>query len=104
MTTALRPPPPAQSIAAPGDVLSTTVEALRAALPAVLSALSPGQVLELDLRATRLIDSVGLNLLVTIIKRAKAAGAHVRIRTTHPGVLRILQFSRLHLHAEIQPT
>lgn len=89
------------TITALGDVLSTTTESLRPSLDAALLNLTAGQVLELDLRAARMIDSVGLNLLVTVIKKTKAAGGTVRIRISQPGVQRILQFSRLHQHAEI---
>ncbi len=89
------------TVTAPGDVLSTTAEALRQPLQAALQQLRPGQALELDLRAARMIDSVGLNLLVTVIKKAKAAGGSVRIRISQSSVQRILHFSRLHQHADI---
>lgn len=89
--------------AAPGDLLSTTVDQFSAHVQAALAHAGDAHLLELDLRAARMIDSVGLNLLVTLIKQAQARGGRVRLRIAHPNVRRILAFTRIDQHAEISP-
>lgn len=89
----------APAYTSPGDLLSTNIDAFRTAVLPRVDKLSSGQYLDLDLRASRLIDSVGLNALVTVIKRAKAQNAQVRIRTGHASVRRILTFTRIDSHA-----
>lgn len=87
---------------AEGDLTSTTAPVFRRVIDQQLEARPSGwEILELDLNAARLLDSVGLNLLVGTVKLAQARGAKVRILTAHPMVRRIITFTRLDRHAEI---
>lgn len=86
---------------APGDILSTNAEATRTAILALVENSPASSVVELDLRATRMIDSVGLNLLVGAIKAKQQRGGEMRILVSHPGVQRILTFTRIDKHATI---
>lgn len=87
------------------DILSTNAEALRARLLEVLQRSSAAAdalaVFELDLRAARMIDSVGLNLLVWLIKKVGERGARVRLLIADNNIERTLQFTRLDQHAEV---
>lgn len=95
-------PPGVLRCAARGDLTSTTAPAFRQIFDQSLSARPSGwDILELDLSGAKLVDSVGLNLLVGAVKLAQGRGAKVRIVTAHPMVRRILTFTRLDRHAEI---
>jgi len=58
-------------------------------------------VLELDLTQARFVDSVGINLLVLMIRRMKETGGSVRIRIANANIKRVLSFMRVDQHAEI---
>lgn len=91
--------------AASGDLTSTTAPAFRAEAEQKLASLSQeaaGSVLEVDLRNARMVDSVGLNLLVSLIKAMKERGGSVRILIAHPNIQRILTFTRIDQHAEVR--
>jgi anti-anti-sigma factor len=89
----------------PGDILSTNAEALRAEVFGILNA--PGtqtagwDLLAADLEAARMVDSVGLNLLVSIIKAVQARGKKAQILTSSAHVRRALRFTRLDQLAEV---
>jgi len=89
-----------------GDLTSTTAAAYRSLIDQKMASSTqdnPGwNHLELDLRAARMVDSVGLNLLVSVIKNMKERGGSVRILIAHPNIQRILAFTRIDRHAEIQ--
>ncbi len=87
--------------AVPGDLLSTNVDDFRREILPLCEKLCPGTHLRIDLRAARLIDSVGLNQLVSVIKTAKARGAEVELHVGHPTVRRILTFTRIDTHANV---
>jgi hypothetical protein len=63
----------------PGDVLSTTAEDLRNSLDQVLQTpaafAGSSQYFDADLRAARMVDSVGLNLLGLALESVTARGA-----------------------------
>jgi anti-anti-sigma factor len=84
-----------------GDLLSTNADAFQEAVAPRVASLGSGATLTLDMRAARLVDSVGLNKLVGIIKSTKARGAQVRILTGHASVRRILTFTRIDTHATV---
>lgn len=86
----------------PGDLLSTNVDEFRSALATRIEQLANGTELVIDFRASRLIDSVGLNQLVTAIKAAKARGATVRLLVGTQSVRRILTFTRIDSHATVE--
>ena len=89
------------SYTARGDILSTNCETLREEFMSMVRQAPAGSAVSFDLRVTRLIDSAGLNLLVSAIKAAQNRNVRVRIHVAHANVARILTFTRLNQHAEI---
>ncbi len=94
------------SLGIPGDLLSTNAEAVRETAFSLLDdpamAGAGIQTVEIDLRRAGMVDSMGLNLLVSIIRGAKKLGSPVRLLVSSNSVMRTFQFTRLHLHAEIR--
>jgi len=92
-------------IHAPGDLTSTTVEPVRLAADKLLmpdSVLAQGwTILRLELTTAKMIDSVGLNLLVSILKRVQKRGASMQIVCPDPNVKRTLAFTRLDHHIKL---
>jgi anti-anti-sigma factor len=90
----------------PGDILSTTAEDLRGELDQVLrtpAALAGAfQYFEADLRAARMVDSVGLNLLVWLWRVVTARGGRLRLRITSPEIERTFRFTRLTERADVE--
>jgi anti-anti-sigma factor len=87
-----------------GDLLSTNAKEVRDAVSDLLA--QPEQFrslksLLLDVSSARMIDSVGLNLIVAILRAVKQAGAEMKIRQGDPNVQRILLFTRLDQQVEI---
>ena len=80
----------ALKIVVQGDLKSTTVEALLRDFSAMLGSdnvrLADLLVLELDLRDADMIDSQGLNLLVTVLKQMKLRVVPVRARVARRAV------------------
>ncbi len=92
------------SCAATGDLVSTTSKAYREKLEQAIAA-APAKatwtMLELDLRAARFIDSVGINLIILMIRRMKERSCSVRVLISSPNLKRVLSFMRVDQHAEI---
>jgi anti-sigma B factor antagonist len=90
----------------PGDLTSTTAPSFRAEVEQKLAAAAKENpslsLVEIDLKGARMVDSVGLNLLVSVIKQVKDRGGAVRILIAHPNIQRILTFTRIDKHAEVQ--
>jgi anti-anti-sigma factor len=84
-----------------GDLLSTNAAAAQAELTRLMGADDRWRSIVLDLRAARIVDSVGLNLIVSIIRTARPAGRTVRVLVSNPNVRRVLAFTRIDQHAEI---
>ena len=88
-----------------GDLLSSNAEALRGEIGGWFqtSAGEPQQwnTFVLDLTAAKMVDSVGLNLIVTLLKRVQKCGAKMQIAYSSPNVLRTLAFTRLDKHVEL---
>src|SRR5690349_18022353 len=88
-----------------GDVLSTNADILRQEAIGALE--SPGlksadwQTLKLDLTAAKMIDSVGLNLIVSLIKTAKTRSAKVVGLISKASVQRALVFTRLNTQMDL---
>jgi len=87
------------------DVLSTTVDAIR---PEVFSAIDSPRFppdawdcFEADLSSSKMVDSVGLNFLVTVIRAVKEKSKRVRLVASSPHVLRVLRFTRVDQIAEV---
>jgi anti-anti-sigma factor len=60
-----------------------------------LSPNSRGGVLELDLTSTSQIDSTGLSVVLSLIRRASQCGAKVRVRMGNSSIQRIFRFTRM---------
>ncbi len=89
----------------PGDVLSTNVDQLRQAIATAVANGVPGQkweTLEFDLRTAKMIDSAGLNLLVSIVRQIEPTGRKLRALIMNPNIHRTLLFTRLDKHMELK--
>ncbi len=88
-----------------GNVLSTNAQEVRTKLTAALSdprsATGALQLFELDVTEAQMIDSVGLNLLVWLLKAVRERGARLRLLISSVHVERTLQFTRLDQQAEV---
>ncbi len=84
-----------------GDVISTNAEDVWRGISSKLESLKPSGVLELDLRAALMVDSVGLNVIVRTIKQTSQEGGTVRIIVGNKSVKKIFLFTRLNERAEI---
>jgi anti-anti-sigma factor len=88
-----------------GDLLSTNAEALRSEIGGWLDN-SHGEpqmwsTFVLDLTAAKMVDSVGLNLVVTVLKRVQKLGAKMQVAYSNQNVLRTFTFTRLDKHLEL---
>ena len=94
----------AVSFVFPGDVLSTTAESLRLRLEEVLRDRPAGTLdcFEADLRAARMVDSVGLNLLVWLWRAVTGRGGRLRVLVSSPDVERTFKFTRFSERADVQ--
>jgi anti-anti-sigma factor len=91
---------PSISCIAPGDITSTHEAAFRAQLDQLMVSAPAGwRVLMIDLQATRMIDSKGLNLLVSVVKRLRSEDRDVKLVGPQPAIRRIIAFTRLDRHA-----
>lgn len=84
----------------PGDITSTTAPGLRTELFELLDRELPGDdnnwnTLRLDLSSANMVDSVGLNLLVAIIRRIKEHGRKISCAIASQHVHRTMMFTRL---------
>ena len=88
-----------------GDLLSTTVEAVRGEVANLLTGPTgqpgPRQKVNLDLTAAKAVDSVGLNFIVTLLKAVQKNGGQMRVTCRNPNVHRVLLFTRLDQHLEL---
>lgn len=95
----------ALTLVIPGDIVSTNAAALRQETFGILESevisRADWRTLHLDLRATNMLDSMGLNLLVSIIKFAKNRGAKITGQVANPNVQRALCFTRLDTQMEL---
>lgn len=88
-----------------GDLLSTNAEKVRRDFFALIHSLERNApawtCFQLDLSAAQMIDSVGLNLVVTILKEINSRRAALRILYANPNLQRIFQFTRLDNRLEL---
>lgn len=86
-------------IVIPGDVLSTNVDSIRESIFETIESEEVSQngydKICLDLTAAKMIDSAGLNLLVSILKVAKSKQASVIAKISSPHIQRTFSFTRL---------
>lgn len=90
-----------QTYKADGDIVSTNAKLHWERIEACLQTTQNNQLLELDLRAASMVDSVGLNVLVKTIKVAETKRVKVRFLIGSPSLKRICTFTRLDQKAEI---
>lgn len=97
--------PHSLSVTVPGDLLSTSVESYRLGFQGILDDPNVRRqspvMLELDLRQTRMMDSAGLNLLVTLVKVGRERGFRLRALVASQTLQRTLQFTRMDKVLEI---
>lgn len=93
------------SLVIPGDISSTNADALRTEIFTILESeiisRANWDTLQLDLRAANMIDSMGLNLLVSIIKFARIRESKIVGLIASQNVQRTLCFTRLNTQMEL---
>jgi anti-anti-sigma factor len=96
------------TIRLPGDPTSTNAEGLRAELSDCLGlgqgAPQQWNTFVLDLAAAKMVDSAGLNLIVSLLKWVEKRGGKMRVACSAPAVLRAFTFTRLDRHLELVKT
>jgi len=89
----------------PGDLISTNAAQFRAgancAIDAQLANNRGWAGIEFDLTAAGMVDSAGLNALISMIRRLTGAGKRTLIRVKNPHVYRVCMFTRLDRLAEV---
>jgi anti-anti-sigma factor len=85
------------------NLLSTNAAGFREKISRELDAASAARpaVVEVDLCGAKIVDSVGLNLIVMVIKKVTAWEGKVRLLVDDANVCRTFRFTRLDTHAEI---
>jgi anti-anti-sigma factor len=105
MNPTARPEDHPLTVRVSGDLLNTTTAAVRAEIDPLLAAashvLETGTTLRLDLTAATMIDSVGLNLVVSLLKAVQKRGAKLQIAYADQNILRTLTFTRLDKQIEL---
>jgi len=90
------------TVALAGDLLSTNADQFRAELGPLLDASPPEwKTFRLDLARAKMVDSVGLNFIITILKTVQKHGAKMQIVYANRNVHRTLLFTRLDKHVEL---
>lgn len=93
------------TVRVPGDILSTNAEALRKELFALLDSpegsAQKWNTLRLELLAAKMVDSVGLNLVVTLLKTVQKNHGKMQVVCASPNVHRTFVFTRLDQHIEL---
>jgi len=97
--------PKALCVTVHGDLTSTNAEIVRTEAFRVLDPaagrLTAGQSFTLNLSGARMVDSVGLNLIVSILKAVQQAGGSMTLVYSNPNVHRTLLFTRLDRHLKL---
>lgn len=90
----------------PGDVLSTNADNLQREFLTLIETTpvktAGWTTLILDLSSAKMVDSVGLNLIVGLYKEAKRRGAKTRALVTSPHIRRTFAFTRLDTHIQVE--
>jgi anti-anti-sigma factor len=88
-----------------GDLTSTNSEALRAEIVNLLATSNDAPQkwnnLVLDLSTAKMVDSAGLNLVVSLLKCVQKRGAKMQVTYSDQNVLRTFAFTRLDKHIEM---
>jgi anti-anti-sigma factor len=92
-------------ITIPGDIVSTNADQVRTDIMALLESepvvASKFTMLKLDMSAAKMVDSVGLNLIVGVYKEAKKRNAATAAVLTSPNIQRTFYFTRLDTHIQV---
>lgn len=90
------------AVTLPGDLLSTNAEQTRTDIFGIFQSAAPGwETLKLDLRAAKMVDSVGLNLIVAIYKETQKRRAKMTVVISNPNIQRTFLFTRLDKHLQV---
>ena len=84
-----------------GDILSTNAEESVEAISRALTDNPEATDIQVDLRTARMIDSVGLNVLIGLIKQTRDRPATVTLRISSPSIKRLFDVSHIHELAEV---
>ena len=88
-----------------GDLVSTNAPVIRGQIDRLFepaNGLPPAwKIFKLDLSTAKMIDSVGLNLVVSLLKRVQRHGGRMQVAFSDSNVLRILNFTRLDKQVEL---
>jgi anti-anti-sigma factor len=90
------------SLSMKGDLLSTNAEERgRAILESLQSEPEPWSELVLNLSNARMVDSVGLNMLIALNRRLERQNRSLKLLIASPAVHRVVLFTRLNEIAEV---
>ncbi|HWD19515.1 MAG TPA: STAS domain-containing protein [Verrucomicrobiae bacterium] len=87
-----------------GDLTSgntASAQAIAALLQAARDEGRPWRNVELDLREARMVDSVGLNMIVAVFKSTQRGGGRLRLNYSDANVHRTFVFTRLDQHLDL---
>jgi len=87
-------------LAVKGEIDLHTVPELREQLLGQLTTGTP--IVVLDMADVSFIDSTGLSVLITALKRARSLGGDVKLRTPSHQTYKVLELTRLHQVFEIE--
>jgi len=89
----------------PADLISTNAESVRGDIRSLLDPPEgkpqSWQTFRLDLSAAKRVDSVGLNLIVAMVKAVQRVGAKMQVVYSDPNVHRTILFTRLDKYVEV---
>lgn len=92
-------------ISVPGNLMSTNADQFRAGAVSAMDAQSIANRewlgVEIDLTAAQMVDSAGLNAIISLIRRLNSDGKKTLIHVRNPHVYRVFLFTRLDSLAEI---
>lgn len=105
MKTNLDPQSGILTVTLNGDLVSTAADQVRGQMNDLLDApANPDTawtLFRLDLVSAKMVDSVGLNFIVSILKGVQQRGAKMQIIYANPNVHRTFLFTRLDKHIEL---
>jgi len=102
MKTHLDPKTNLLTMTLPGDLTSTAAEQLRPQINILLENPKPAwNQFRLELTGAKMVDSVGLNLIVSILKLVQQRGAKMQIICANTNVHRTFLFTRLDKQIEL---
>lgn len=92
-------------ISVPGDLLSTNADQFRAEAFSLMDSQARSsrewQGVEVDLTHAEMVDSAGLNAIISVIRKLKSDGKRALIQVRNAHVHRVCLFTRLDRVAEI---